>query len=95
MIRHVILFTLKPGVTDQQLRDWEAAIRAARFPGLRAYSFGRDLGFRDGNMSAAATFDFEDEAAYRAFDVDPEHERIRREVSGPLVERVERVQYRI
>ncbi|MDP8924248.1 MAG: Dabb family protein [Chloroflexota bacterium] len=95
MIRHVILFTLKPDVSDAQLKDWEAAIRAARFPGLREYTFGRDLGLRPGNMSAAATFDFEDEAAYRAFDVDPEHERIRREVSGPLVERIERVQYRV
>ena len=43
----------------------------------------------------AAVFDFADEAAYQAWDVDEEHNRIRRELMQPLLVRVERCQYRL
>ena len=46
-------------------------------------------------MSFAAIFDFEDELAYRAYDLDEEHTRIRRELLAPIAERAERCQYRI
>src|SRR5579875_3927865 len=56
---------------------------------------GMDAGLRDGNMDVAIVGDFEDEDAYRAYDADPEHNRIRRELLAPIAERVERCQYRI
>ena len=37
-------------------------------------------------MSLAAIIDFEDEAAFRAYDVDEAHQRTRRDVLAPIVE---------
>jgi hypothetical protein len=43
----------------------------------------------------AAIFDFTDEAAYQAWYADNEHNRIRRELLQPILERAERCQYRL
>ena len=95
MIRHVALFILKPGTTAEQVAPWVSAIKAMPSPGLLAHTWGLDLGLREGNASMAAVFDFEDEAAYQAWDVDAEHNRIRRELMQPLLVRAERCQYRV
>jgi hypothetical protein len=91
----VVLAKLKSGVTEAQVAAWRDAVLAVRVDGLRAASMGRDLGLRDQTLDLAAVFDFDDEPAYRRFHHDPEHERIRRELAAPLVERMERCQYRI
>ena len=95
MIRHVGLFILKPGTTAEQVAPWVSAIKAMPSPGLLAHTWGLDLGLREGNASMAAVFDFVDEAAYLAWDVDAEHNRIRRELMLPLLLRAERCQYRV
>jgi hypothetical protein len=46
-------------------------------------------------MSHAFVAEFEDEAAYRAYDTDAEHNRIRRELLAPIAERIERFQYEV
>ena len=37
--------------------------------------------------------DFVDEDAYRDYDADPEHNRLRRDLLGPIAEHVERCQF--
>jgi len=59
---------------------------------MQSLSVRRDAGLRDGNADLAVVSDFEDAAAYQAYDADLAHARIRRELLAPVVERVERCQ---
>jgi hypothetical protein len=95
MIRHVILIKFRPETTREQVDALIAAMHALEMPGLRDFSVGADLGLREGNMSYAGVFDFEDEDAWRAYDRDEEHNRIRRELVAPIAERIERCQIRL
>jgi hypothetical protein len=56
---------------------------------------GLDLGLREGNASYALTVDLDDEEAYRVYDRDAEHNRIRRERFAPISEHIERIQFRL
>jgi hypothetical protein len=56
---------------------------------------GPDLGLRAGNLGMGLVADFVDEAAFRAYDADPEHDRIRREMIAPVVSRLERCQFQL
>ena len=93
MIRNVALMRLKEGVSAEQVDALTGALLAMKIKGMLELSAGRDLGLREGNFDYAVVADFEDEAGYRAYDLDAEHNRIRRELVAPIVERVERVQY--
>ncbi len=53
---------------------------------------GRDLGLWAGGWDMAIACDVTDAAAYRAYDEDTEHERIRREMFGPVCSEIARVQ---
>jgi hypothetical protein len=70
-------------------------MKAIRFDGCTRWELVRDLGLREGNMPYAFVAEFEDEAAYRAYDAHAEHNRIRRELLAPIVERLERFQYEV
>ena len=93
--RIVGLFTLKPFGTLEQVQPWVDAIKAMPSPGRLKHTWRLDLGLREGNASMAAIFDFVDEAAYRAWDTDAEHNRIWRELMQPLLVKAERCQYRL
>ena len=58
-------------------------------------SVGTDAGLREGNLDLVIVVDLDDEAAYKAYDEDAEHNRIRRDLVAPIAERVERIQYRV
>lgn len=95
MVRNVVLIRCKPGTGTEQIDALEAALRAIDFPDRTNFSMGEDLGLRDGNMSLAIVADFCDEDAYRRFDAEEEHNRVRRELLAPMAESVERCQYRV
>ena len=94
MIRHVSVFTFKDG-TD--VADITRALDHIRdhVPGPVALLYGPDAGLRAGNAGFGVSADFIDEAAYRAWDTDPEHERIRREEILPKLTSVMRCQFRV
>ena len=94
MIRNVVVGRVHAGTSREDVERALAAIRALRVDGV-AYELvaGRDVGLRDGNASYAITVDLADEEAYRAYDADAEHNRIRRELFAPISERIERVQF--
>jgi len=94
MIRHVSIFTFKDGADLRQVTRYLDEIRD-RVPGPLMSSYGADLGLRAGNGGFATCFDFADEAAYRAWDTHPEHERIRREKIVPLLAGIQRCQFRV
>jgi hypothetical protein len=95
VIRNVVMMKLKDGVNEDQVARAVDAMMGLQVPGLINLSAGRDAGLRDGNLDVALIVDLEDDDAYRGYDEDPEHQRIRRELIAPIAERVERCQYRI
>jgi heme-degrading monooxygenase HmoA len=95
MIRNVTLVEFKPGTSDAYVATIVDAMRALRIPGMLSLSLGKDLSLKEGNMHFAVVADFVDAAAFRAFDTDPEHVRIRKEMTGPALVRYERVQYEV
>ena len=95
MIRNVVLGRLRPD-TDPALIDQAlAGIVALNIPGTVVARAGRDAGLRPGNWDYAITSDFEDEDAYRRYDQDESHNRLRREFFGPLSAEIARLQFEI
>jgi hypothetical protein len=95
MLRNVVIAHLKDGTSDQAVETLMSAMKGLRIPGLVEMTIGRDLGLREGNAGIAIVSDLADEDAYAAYDADPEHNRIRRELVAPIAERVERCQFRL
>lgn len=77
----------------------EPALQALRDLSVEGVEFalvaGVDLGLREGSASYALTCDLVEEDAYRVYDADPEHNRIRREMFAPISASIERVQFRL
>ncbi|MFP5022595.1 Dabb family protein [Pseudonocardia phyllosphaerae] len=96
MIRNVVVGRLKDGVDPSEIEKGLQALRNLRIDGVELdVKAGVDLGLREGNASWSITVDLADEDAYRAYDLDEEHNRLRREVFGPLSASVERIQFRL
>ena len=95
MIQTILLFTLRPGVTDEQIGALRAALAVIPSEGRRNMRLGRDIGLVDGAMDLAIVADYDDEDAYRRWFAHPEHARVRAEVLAPLIDRRERCQIRI
>ncbi len=95
MIRNVVVGRLKDGA-DQALLD-EALNGLLLLPldGLLEMQVGRDAGLCEGGWDYAITADFADADAYRRYDVDEEHDRLRRELFDVLSEEIARVQFEI
>ena len=93
MIRHVVLGRLKPGVEQHEIRPVLEAIAALRTPGMLDCRTGIDERLRDATWDFAITVDLEDVAAYRAYDADAEHDRIRKDRLLPLTAELARVQF--
>ena len=92
MVRNVVLGRLREGADPALLDDALAGIATLDLPGLVAMHVGRDLGLREGGWDVAITNDWADEDAYRAYDLDEEHNRVRRELFAPICEQIVRVQ---
>jgi hypothetical protein len=95
VIRNVVLLKLKAETPPEQVERLVNELQGLQIPGLINISTGTDAGLREGNMDFVIVVDLEDEAAYRIYDEDAEHNRIRRDLVAPITERVERLQYRM
>ena len=96
MIRNVVVGTLRPGVPPEQVESALQALRELAMDGVPVgIVAGHDLGLREGNASYCLTVDFRDEDAYRAYDRDEEHNRIRRDLFAPMSESIQRIQFRL
>jgi hypothetical protein len=93
MIRNVVLGKLREGVALAAVEPALAAIVALDPPGLLDCRVGTDLRLRDESWDFAITSDFADEAAYRAYDEEAEHNRVRREMFAPVCAEIARVQF--
>ncbi len=93
MITHIYVAKLKPGTPADKVRAWLAEIDALQITGMRSLVGGTDLGLREGNQDVAIVGEFEDAQAWRRYDEDELHNRIRAEHARPLVESQQRVQF--
>lgn len=94
MIRNVVVGRLRPGVELDAIEPGLAAIVALEPRGLLDCRVGRDLRLRDESWDFAITCDFVDEDAYREYDQDLEHNRVRGQLFAPLCSEIARVQFR-
>ena len=87
MLRHVVLFRWKDGVSDAQKRAVEAGLGALpeRIPEIRRYEFGGDAGLAEGNFDFVVVADFESLADYEAYQAHPEHQRVIGESIRPVI----------
>ena len=95
MIRNVVVGRLNPDADPACARQGLDAIAALPAPGRVACTVGTDLGLRGGNWDIAIVADFEDEASYRAYDQDEEHNRIRRDMFAPICSELVRIQFEV
>ena len=91
MLRHVVLFRLTedtPEGTLQSLKDG-LSLLANSIPEISSYSFGKDLGLREGNYDLGIVADFEDEKAFNRYVEHPDHQAFVADQLRPvLAERV-------
>jgi Stress responsive A/B Barrel Domain len=94
MVRNVVLVELKADGDRESVSSIQDGLRELDCRGTISYTIGDDLGLREANWSFAIVADFKDEAAYRAYDLDAEHNRLRG-LLAPHVERTARVQFAV
>ncbi len=94
MIRSVVLAKLTPGYDAAELDDIQACLRNLNCPGTRHYSVGTDARLRGGSRDFTIVADFDDVTAYRGYDEDAEHNRVRTR-PALLFDEVARVQFDI
>jgi hypothetical protein len=93
MFRHVVLFKWKPGTDAETVAAVVAGLSAcaAALPVTRAYTCGPDVqgtGSQAGSEERydfGVVADFDDEAGWRVYDADAEHNRLRAELIRPLI----------
>lgn len=96
MIRNVVVGTVHEDVDPSRVEEALRAIREMQVADVpMQVATGVDLGMRSGNATYAITVDFPDEEAYRRYDADEEHDRIRKELLAPISADIRRVQFRL
>ena len=95
MIRNVVVGRVRPGTELSVIQEALDAIVALPVEGLLDVRVGLDAGLRPGAWSFAITSDFVDAEAYRVYDAEAEHNRIRREQFDPVCEEIARVQFEV
>jgi hypothetical protein len=94
VIRSVALLKAKSGHDPARMEQILAELRALRTPGLIRMMIGPDLGLRQGNWDYAIVTELEDREAYRLYDADAEHNRLRGELAL-LIEQIARCQIEV
>jgi hypothetical protein len=95
MIRHVVMFRLKPEASAAQVEEFLADLRSLPgiIPEVRGFSVGRDIGVNAGNFDVAASVDFENQDGYLAYRDNPEHQRMIREKGSLIIAERAAVQF--
>jgi hypothetical protein len=97
VIRHVSLLKFNDGTSDAQVDAIAAALAdlPGRLPQLTHYAYGRDIAINNGNYDFAVVAECDTVEGYLGYRDDPEHQRILRELIGPVLASRAAVQYRV
>ena len=96
MITHVVAFRWKPETTPDAIRGIEDALATLPrlVPTIESYRFGSDLGVSTpANMQFAIVATFATIDDWRAYDVHPEHDRVRADIIRPWIAERAAVQF--
>ena len=76
MIRHIAMFTLKDDAPEGSIASLEEGLFliAQTIDEIAAYTYGPDLGLRDGTWDFAVVADFESEQDFRTYVDHPDHQ---------------------
>ncbi|MCM3790807.1 Dabb family protein [Domibacillus indicus] len=75
MIRHIFMFSIKQGVTEEQLDELLNDYRSLseKVPEIIQLTVGKNLGWYDTKTTVALVADFEDEENWKIFMENPDH----------------------
>jgi hypothetical protein len=94
MIRHVGIIRFNQGTSQEDIEAFAAAFMALEIEGMVARSAEPGIGLRgDKDADFVVLADFEDEAAFRRYDTDPDHEELRAGLAARVVAGGETCQY--
>ena len=87
MIKHLVLFKLKPDYDKAAFEEMIAGFRAiqGKIPSVKNMSVGEDFSHR-GSLDLALSCEFENEDDLRAYGQHPEHQRLIHEIMPSVVE---------
>lgn len=97
MIKHIVLLTWKEGVSQEQIESVTSAFSSLRseISEIVSYSFGKDAGIYRGNADYALVAEFGSEEALRAYVVHPSHQKLMSNVTGPIMESFQSIQFEV
>lgn len=86
MVTHIVIFTWLPGTTVQQVDAVRRALDhlAASLTGSAVIMHGQDLRYRDTGGDYALVATFPDRAAWDAYQANPQHKAVVRDVITPI-----------
>lgn len=95
MIKHVVLLKWKPGVSNKEIDRVTAGFQELerQIEEIACYSFGKDASIYRGNADYALIAEFSSEADLKAYVDHPRHQEFMREVTGPLLESFQSIQF--
>lgn len=94
MLTHIVLYKLKPGVTQEQVNGLlqEARTRLPEIPGVMNLRAGTSI-YKDDPYQAALVMYFDGVEALDRYRVHPAHVRFVEEIVKPIVDEVRRLDY--
>ena len=95
MICHVVFYKMKSGTTEadeRRLMD-RARQELAKLPGVMNLRVGKSIETSAQGYSIALVMDFQDEAALQTYHTDPEHQHFVKNVAGPVVSEIWRLDF--
>jgi hypothetical protein len=96
MICHIVLYQMKPGMSEevQNRLVGQALDKLAVLPGVKNLRAGKSIKGPEKGYAVALVMDFEDEAALKAYRVNPDHQKFVKEIGEPLVDDILRFDFR-
>lgn len=87
MIRHIAMFTLKSDAPDDTVARLEEGLflLAQTIEAISAYTYGADLGLREGTWDFAVVADFETPEDFRTYAEHPDHQAFIRDRLTPVL----------
>ncbi|MCZ7532224.1 MAG: Dabb family protein [Acidimicrobiia bacterium] len=97
MIRHVVFFEFKDGVSQEDIEEMEAALKALpdAIDTIEAYTVGPDIGLSESAVDFAVVADFATPEGYLAYRSHPAHVAAVESFVNPIVARISRIQFEV
>ena len=97
MLRHIAMFRLKVDAPEGSMQSILAglALLAQNISQIDTYTYGRDLGLREGNFDLAVVADFADAAAFASYVEHPDHQAFVQDQLRPVLAERAALQFEI